>query len=59
MYIDRKAFYEKIERETNSKVIAYVTSDREGMGAQIGADTPDIFLEHLDFIGKVKKISLI
>ena len=29
------------------------------MGAQIGADTPDIFLEHLDAIGKVDKISLI
>lgn len=40
-------------------IIAYVTGDRPGMGAQIGADTPDIFLEHLDVIGKVDKISLI
>ena len=38
MYSDRKKFYEKIERERNSKVIAYVTGDRPGMGAQIGAD---------------------
>lgn len=59
MYPDRKKFYEKIEHERNSKVIAYVTGDRPGMGAQIGADTPDIFLEHLDAIGKVDRISLI
>lgn len=59
MYEQRKKFYQKIERDHNSKVIAYVTSDRSGMGGQIGADTPDIFLEHLDCIGKVNKISLI
>lgn len=59
MYSDRKNFYEKIERERNSKVIAYVTGDRPGMGAQIGADAPDIFLEHLDAIGKVDRISLV
>lgn len=59
MYTDRKVFYQQIEAERNSKVIAYVTGDRPGMGAQIGADTPDIFLEHLDTIGKVNKISLI
>lgn len=59
MYADRKIFYQQIEDERNSKVIAYVTGDRPGMGAQIGADTPDIFLEHLDAIGKVNKISLI
>lgn len=59
MYADRKKFYEKIEVERQSKVIAYVTGDRPGMGAQIGADTPDLFLEHLDAIGKVNKISLI
>lgn len=59
MFENRKEFYQKIEKERNSKVIAYVTGDRPGMGAQIGADAPDIFLEHLDAIGKVKKISLI
>lgn len=59
MYADRKNFYQKIEQERKSKVIAYVTGDRPGMGAQIGADTPDLFLEHLDAIGKVNKISLI
>ena len=59
MYADRKKFYEKIEKERNSKVIAYVTGDRPGLETRIGADTPDVFLEHLDKIGKVNKISLI
>lgn len=59
MYSDRKKFYEKIEHERNSKVIAYVTGDRPGMEAQIGTDAPDIFLEHLDAIGKVNRISLV
>lgn len=59
MYEDRQQFYKKIELERNSKVIAYVTGDRPGMEAQIGADTPDLFLEHLDAIGRVNKISLI
>lgn len=59
MYDQRKEFYKKIEQEHNSKVIAYVTGDRPGMEAQIGADVPDIFVEHLDQIGQTHKISLI
>jgi len=59
MYTERKVFYEKIEKERNSKVIAYVTGDRPGLETKIGSDTPDIFLEHLDKMGKVNKISLI
>lgn len=59
MYNDRLTFYKKIEKEHNSKVIAYVTGDRPGMECQIGADTPDIFVEHLDNMGKTRKISLI
>lgn len=59
MYNDRKKFYQKIEQERNSKVIAYVTGDRPGLETQIGVDTPDIFLEHLDCIGRTRKISLI
>lgn len=59
MYAERKKFYEKIEQERNSKVIAYVTGDRPGLETIIGNETPDIFLEHLDAIGKVDKISLI
>lgn len=53
MYNERKLFYEKIEKERGSKVIAYVTGDRENLGTQIGSDVPDILIEHLDVIGKV------
>ena len=59
MFANRKSFYQKIEAEHKSKVIAYVTGDRPGMETRIGADTPDIFLEHLDCIGKVNRLSLI
>ena len=59
MYNERKLFYEKIEKERGSKVIAYVTGDRENLGTQIGNDVPDILIEHLDIIGKADKISLI
>ena len=59
MYDDRKKFYQQLEKERNSKVIAYVTGDRPGMETQIAADVPDVLLEHLDKYGKVNKISLI
>ena len=59
MYSNRKKFYQQLEKERNSKVIAYVTGDRPGMETQIGADVPDVLLEHLDKYGKVNKISLI
>ncbi len=54
-----KKIYKKIETLQNSKMIAYVTSDRKNMEMQIGADVVDIFGRHLDKIGKSKKISLI
>lgn len=59
MYNERKRFYAKIEKERNSRVIAYVTGDRQNMGTQIGSDVPDVLLEHLDRIGHAHKISLI
>lgn len=59
MYNERKSFYEMIERDRESKVIAYVTGDREHLETQIGADIPDILIEHLDAIGNTNRISLI
>ncbi len=59
MYVDRLKLYQDIERERNTKVIAYTTGDRPNMAIQIGSDAPDIFLEHLDKIGNVPKISLL
>lgn len=51
--------YQEIERNRNSKVIAYVTGDRANMETQIAADVVDIFGKHLEAIGQTKKITLI
>ncbi len=59
MYEQRKALYSRIETFTDSKVICYVTGDRQNMEIQIASDTLEYFVEHLDKIGKVNKISLI
>lgn len=47
--------YQEIEKNRNSKVLAYVTGDRVNMEAQIASDVVDIFGKHLEKIGKTKK----
>lgn len=59
MYQERLSLYEDIEAFTESKVICYVTGDRQNMEVQIGHDVLDHFVEHLDKIGKSQKITLI
>ena len=59
MYEERKKIYSFIEKARNTKVIAYVTGDRKNLETQIGDEVPDIFIEHLDAIGNVKKMSLL
>lgn len=56
---NRKELYEQIEKQRNSKLIVYVTGDRQGMETQIANDATDCFIEHLDAIGVVPKISLL
>lgn len=51
--------YKDIETITESKVISYVTGDRNQMGTQIGKDVIELFGDHLESIGKCKKITLI
>ena len=58
MYKDRINLYEQLEEEYCSKILVYITSDRPNMGAQIGADVIDYFIEHLDIIGDCDRISL-
>ena len=58
MYTERVSLYTQLEKEFNSKMIAYVTSDRPNMGAQIASDVIDCFIDHLDKIGSCEKISL-
>lgn len=58
MYSDRVALYKQLEEKLNSKVLVYVTSDRPGFEASIAQDVIDIFINQLDKIGVVDKISL-
>lgn len=58
MYNDRLLNYKAIESQFDSKLLVYVTSDRRGMETQIAQDVIDLFINHLDTIGAVKKISL-
>lgn len=58
MYQDRVALYEQLEQQRSSKLLVYITGDRRGLEAQIAEDVLDLFLEHLDAIGSVRKISL-
>ncbi len=58
MYQERLELYRKLEKEYNSKILVYITSDRNNMEAQIAADVIDCFISQLDKIGVCKKISL-
>ncbi len=44
---NRKKIIQKIEKKRKSKVIAYVTSDRQGLGALIAGDVVSIIHEHI------------
>lgn len=59
MYEQRKQLYKKIERFTHSKVLCYVTGDRQNQAIQIAQDAVDYLVHHLDTIGVTKKISLV
>lgn len=55
----RKEIIEKIEKERNSKVITYITSDRQGpVSARVAMDIIPIISQQLRRIGKVENIDL-
>ena len=58
MYNRRIKLYESLEKQFDSKIMAYITSDRPNMSAQIAPDVIDYFIDHLDKIGPCEKISL-
>lgn len=58
MYSDRVDLYKALESELNTKIITYITSDRRGFETQIAQDVIDLFINQLDGIGVVPKISL-
>jgi len=59
MYQERIPLYTEIERRLDSKLLVYVTSDRQGFEAVIAQDVIDLFIDQLDSIGIVDKISLL
>ena len=58
MKSDRFENYDKIESLRNSKLIVYITGDRPGMETQIHPEILEYFVDHLDPLKKVDKISL-
>jgi hypothetical protein len=58
MYKERINLYQELENKLGSKLLVYITSDREGFQTLIGSDVYDLFVNHLDKIGIIDKISL-
>lgn len=58
MYSNRKNLYQELENIRGSKVLCYVTGDRPGLETKIHSEVYDYFVNHLDMIGVVPKISL-
>ena len=55
---DRLDNYKKIEELRGSKLLVYITSDRQNAETNMGADVLAPFANHLDTIGDLVKISL-
>lgn len=55
----RKVLYRRIEEDRNTRVLAFVTSDRVGMETRIAQDCIDLFVDLLDKIGPTKRLSLV
>ncbi len=53
-----KNLIQKIQKSRNSKVITYVTGDRQPFVTKVAEDIIPIFARHLEKIGKQDKISL-
>ena len=55
----RKKLLRSVEKDRDSVALLYVTGDRRGLETKIGNDIIDLFVDHLDVVGPVPKISLI
>ena len=58
-YSERQELYSCIERDRETKVLSFITSDRKGMETVIAQDCIDPFVDLLEKIGPTKRISLI
>lgn len=59
MYEQRRDLYRKIEKFTGSRLLCYVTGDRQNLPIQIAQDVIDHLVHHLDTIGVTERISLV
>jgi hypothetical protein len=59
MASSRATLLQNLEKKRNSKVILYATSDRRNLEANIASDILPFFVNHLDTIGDIEKISLV
>lgn len=57
--LERKALIAKIEKMRKSRALLYVTGDRPGQETILHHDVFDHFVDHLDAIGVISRISLI
>jgi serine dehydrogenase proteinase len=55
----RQDLYREIEKDRSTKVLSFVTGDRQGMETQIAPDVIDLFVDLLDKIGPTSRISLV
>ena len=58
-YSVRQDIYRNIERDRDTKVLSFITSDRQGMETAIAQDCINPFVDLLEQIGPTKRISLI
>jgi hypothetical protein len=58
MVDSRIALYDQLEQMTDSTILVYVTGDRPGFETQMASDVYDMFIDILETIGKVERISL-
>ena len=56
---NRISLLRDIEALRKTRAILYVTGDRQGLETRIGQDVIDLFVDHLDDLGPVAKMSLI
>ena len=58
-FLTRKNLYQQIESDRDTKVLAFITSNRQNMETVIAQDCIDPFVDLLEKVGPTKRISLI
>jgi len=57
--MNKKELIQQLEKEQNSRLITYITGDRQPFATRIAGDVVPLLSRHLEKIGKAKKISLL